>query len=239
MGSVRTNDFVTAGNRYASQHLRAKNGNADAYITKAEAEKLPADLKDNYRAIQGADSNRQVTVKEFKKAWGDTLKTAAKSADADKNGWLTRAENKRLPNNMRDNLAAYMNAVDSKAVKTKTQFQSAVADAIVGAKNNPEKFIELCDPANVQAQRAIGIYNAQYIVEALGLSNSPALDRMDERELLKAITSATFDKRQPQADADGNMTLKGKLKLSDGTELPFTVPVATVNKRLLISPAYG
>jgi hypothetical protein len=103
MASLSTTSFISRSAAYVLANVNRVNTNGDKYLTKAEAEKLPADLRDNFQNHRGAQGNGQVLAEKFVDRYSKYVAVNARRADANGNGILSEADARRLPVDLQDN----------------------------------------------------------------------------------------------------------------------------------------
>lgn len=110
---IPVTQFVSASKAYLNAQVKKANTNGNAYLTKAEIDTLPKDLKGNvetHRLL--AQGNGRVTISKLKTAWGGYVAVNAKKADVNGDGKLTLTEGTReMVSDLRDNFRNYYNAI--------------------------------------------------------------------------------------------------------------------------------
>jgi hypothetical protein len=106
---IGVSDLVSASKKYIEERVKTANLDGNAYLTIAEAKKLPADLRDNYDAFRKA-GHKSVSVKQLTASFTEFVATSAKKADKNKDGFLTATDAKGLPKELRDNFLNYVHA---------------------------------------------------------------------------------------------------------------------------------
>lgn len=102
--ALRTADFIRRSASYIRANVNKANVDQNPYLTKAEAKKLPADIRDNFNNHRfGAQDNATVTAKKFIERYSNYVAVNAKKADKNNDGWVTSLEVKNLPVDLRDN----------------------------------------------------------------------------------------------------------------------------------------
>jgi hypothetical protein len=86
------------------------NTDHNAWVTKAEAAKLPASLKDNYDNYRAARGNRGVTQKEVAASFTAYVTAHALRADKNGDGIISATEARYLPTDLKDNFKALVDA---------------------------------------------------------------------------------------------------------------------------------
>jgi hypothetical protein len=108
MPSFKISDFVASSKSYVKSAVRNANTDGNAYLTKAEAKALPKDLKDNFETHRVlAQDNARVSVSKFTTNYPKYVAVQARAADANGDGILSAAEQKKLPKDLRDNAANF------------------------------------------------------------------------------------------------------------------------------------
>ncbi len=108
MTTLTVQKFISKSGSYIRREVQKANTNKNPYLTKAEAKKLPKDLKDNFENYRmRAQDNRVVTAKKIEKGYVRYVATGAYNADRNDNGLLSYAEAKSLPKDLKDNYANY------------------------------------------------------------------------------------------------------------------------------------
>lgn len=108
MPTVSTADFIRASAGYIRANVNRANTDKNTYLTKDEAKGLPRDLKDNFENHRwGAQANQSVTAGKFVERFTNYVAVNAKRADVNGDGFITTAEAKRLPADLRDNFRNY------------------------------------------------------------------------------------------------------------------------------------
>ena len=110
MPAVKVGQFIQSSAAYVRANVRRANTDGNAYLTKAEAKALPADLRDNFEAHRvGSQANSRVTASKFEQKYTDYVAIKAKAADKNHDGYLSPSEVKNLPVDLRDNYWAFRN----------------------------------------------------------------------------------------------------------------------------------
>jgi hypothetical protein len=138
---IGVNDLIGASKQYLADRVKKANLDNNAYLTQAEAKKLPADLRDNYDTFRKAGHPR-VSVKKFSDNFVKYVAVSARAADKNKDGVLTATEAKALPKDLRDNFLSYVKATTRPAVPTVTDLgRQALGDYVKNVlfnSGNPE-----------------------------------------------------------------------------------------------------
>ncbi|MBL8957834.1 MAG: hypothetical protein JNK82_44075 [Myxococcaceae bacterium] len=101
--ALKTADFIARSAAYVRANVTKANADKNTYLTKAEAKKLPADLRNNYENHRAAQGNKSVVASKFVQKYTDYVAVHAKKADKNNDGFITSAEVKNLPVDLRDN----------------------------------------------------------------------------------------------------------------------------------------
>ncbi len=108
MTTLTVKKFISKSNSYIKKEIAKANKDGNSFLTKAEAKKLPKDLRDNFENFRvRAQENGVVTAKELQKAYTKYVAIAGYTADKNDNGLLSYAEAKSLPTDLKDNYADY------------------------------------------------------------------------------------------------------------------------------------
>lgn len=119
--TVKTSEFSAASARYVDAAVKKANTNANAFLTKAEAAALPADLKDNYQRFRLDDPRGIASAKLFAKGYAEHVRAAAERADVNGDGVIAATEARYLPKDLQDNFANYARVAPLPAPKVVTE----------------------------------------------------------------------------------------------------------------------
>src|SRR3954464_618535 len=109
MAGSSINAFVSSIRGYVTANVKRANVDNNPYLTMAEAKALPKDLKDNYEAHRVlGNGNDRVAANKFIQKFTDYVAVQARMADKNGDGYLSTAEAKKLPKDVRDNFANYV-----------------------------------------------------------------------------------------------------------------------------------
>ena len=109
MAGSSINAFVSSIKGYVTASVKRANVDHNPYLTKAESKALPKDLQDNFEAHRVlGNGNDRVAAKKFIEKFTGYVAVQAAKADANGDGYLTSAEAKNLPKDIRDNFANYV-----------------------------------------------------------------------------------------------------------------------------------
>lgn len=111
---VNINELVTASKKYVADQLKKADLNKNQLLTKTEAKKLAADLKDNFDASQFKLPSGSVKAADVAKEFVVMVEAWARASDKNGDGYLSKTEAKALPKTLRDNYANYLSAQESK-----------------------------------------------------------------------------------------------------------------------------
>jgi hypothetical protein len=115
---VKIESFVAASRAYLEKNLEKVNTvGSKTTIRATEAKNLPKDLRDNYAKL--APDGKAVKKSALVSGYMSEMTAALKKADANKDGYLTITEGKKLPAHVRDNFLNYANATAVTAPKVK------------------------------------------------------------------------------------------------------------------------
>jgi hypothetical protein len=108
MAGSSINAFVRSTRGYVTASVKNANLDGNTYLTKAEGKKLPKDLRDNFETHRLlGNGNSTVVAEKFIQKFTDYVAVQARKADVNGDGYLTSAEAKKLPKDVRDNFANY------------------------------------------------------------------------------------------------------------------------------------
>lgn len=224
MANIGVKELIRGSRAYVQESVKKANTNGNPYLTKAEAKKLPRDLRDNFEAHRiGAQDNGRVSVKKFEANYVKYVAVHATRADKNGDGILSARDVTNLPRDLRDNAQNYIQATRGlHTLKTPTILKERILEAV----NNKDwkGFIEMCDPDNVKGQKELGVGQHQYIAEALGLhmqGNSLPGD-ITRKATLDQIEKITLG-RPTGPDARGEVTFKGTATLKNGDKLDVNI----------------
>jgi len=109
MAGSSINAFVRSIRGYVTASVKNANVDRNPYLTKTEAKALPKDLRDNYETHRVlGNGNATVVADKFIQKFTAYVAVQAEKADANGDGYLTSTEAKKLPKDVRDNLANYL-----------------------------------------------------------------------------------------------------------------------------------
>jgi len=118
LNKVSINELVTASKRYVDDQLKKADVNKNKVLTKTEAKKLAADLRDNFDASQFKMRSGSVKAKDVAKEFVVMMEAWAKASDKNGDGYLSTTEAKALPKTLRDNYVNYLSAQQAKVTDT-------------------------------------------------------------------------------------------------------------------------
>lgn len=102
---VQVSKLIGKSAAIANNAVKKANVDGNANLTKAEALKLPKALRDNFANYQKAHGGT-VKVEDFIATYGRYVAAMAKRADANGDGVLSATEQKKLPKDLSDEVAA-------------------------------------------------------------------------------------------------------------------------------------
>ena len=106
---VKIESFVAASRTYLEKNLEKVNTvGSKATIRASEAKNLPKDLRDNVAKL--APDGKAIEKSKLVAGYMKDVTAALKKADANKDGYLTLTEAKKLPAHVRDNFNNFANA---------------------------------------------------------------------------------------------------------------------------------
>ncbi len=106
---VKVESFVAASRTYLEKNLDKVNTvGSKSTIRASEAKNLPKDLRDNVAKL--APDGKAIKKSDLMAGYMKDVTAALKKADANKDGYLTLTEAKKLPAHVRDNFNNYANA---------------------------------------------------------------------------------------------------------------------------------
>lgn len=224
MPNIKVNEFINASRTYVQKNVQAANVDGNPYLTRAEAKKLPRDLRDNFEHHRvGGQDNGRVSVKKFQENFVAYVAVQARRADKNGDGILSARDMTRLPKDLRDNVANYVEATRGQhTLKTPAILRERVLEAVNG--KDWKGFIELCDPENVKGQKQLGVNQYQYVAEALGLNtvNNALPGDVSRKSTLDQIEKLTLQRAGSPGSA-GDVLLKGSVTLKNGDKLQVTL----------------
>lgn len=103
--TVRIQSFVSASNAYGKAAVERANANGNPFLTRKEAEALPADLQDNYERFRRGSS--PVGVRSFVEHHAREAGRETARADLNGDGRINLQELRLLPAHLQDNVANF------------------------------------------------------------------------------------------------------------------------------------
>ncbi|MBI3180985.1 MAG: hypothetical protein HYZ28_02445 [Myxococcales bacterium] len=113
---VRIDDLVAASRSYVEVQLKKADVSKNGLISPTEAKRLAKDLRDNFADSQFKLPAGSVSAKDVAREFVVMMEAWAKATDKNGDGYLSSAEAKKLPKNLRDNFANYLDAQQRTAV---------------------------------------------------------------------------------------------------------------------------
>jgi hypothetical protein len=160
---IGVGELIGASKKYLDAQVKKANTDGNAYLTLAEAKRLPADLRDNYDAFR-KQGNARVSVRKLGETFTQYVAARAQAADKNKDGYLTATDAKGLPKDLRDNFLNYVAATRPPQPQTRTeQGRAALAQYVANVlfnTGNPEgaafrtAVLDWRDPADAAQVRA-------------------------------------------------------------------------------------
>jgi hypothetical protein len=242
---LKSTDFVQATRGYVKNSIEKANKDHNPYLTKAEAKALPKDLRDNFENHRlGAQKNGRVTAKKFEERYVGYVETHMNKADANKDGYLTWNDLKRLPADLRDNAKDYLNATNTlhKVGSEITPTRAGLFDKLEKgvAKHEWKELLPLFDKQNRIDQHDMGINDAQYLSEGFGLhmQDNQLPGSATLMETLHQVSKIKLN-RTPVSSGNGYEEYKGTATLKDGSKLNVNLFVKPVTGGFVIDPPVG
>jgi hypothetical protein len=224
MPNIKVNDFIRSTRAYVQENVKKANTNGNPYLTKAEAKKLPKDLRDNFEAHRkGAQENGSVSVKKFETNYVKYVAVHAQRADKNGDGILSARDLTHLPRDLKDNVANFIQATKGQhTLKSPAILRERILDAV--NTQDWKGFLELADPQNVKGQKEMGIGQYQYIAEALGLHmvDNTLKGDITKKATLEQVAKITLQ-RAGEPDASGAVSFTGTATLKNGEKLKVNI----------------
>lgn len=118
LSKVNINDLVQASKKYVDAQIKKADVNKNKLLSKTEAKRLAADLKDNFDASQFKLGTGSVRASDVAREFVVMMEAWAKAADTNHDGYLSTTEVKKLPSTLRDNVLNYISAQSTQVVST-------------------------------------------------------------------------------------------------------------------------
>lgn len=106
--TIFVGSFIIRSNDHVRTAVARANGNRNAYLTKAEAQSLPADLRDNFKNYRASRGNGAVSAEQFSADYVKYVAREAREADLNHDEILTRREARQLPADLQDNFESVL-----------------------------------------------------------------------------------------------------------------------------------
>lgn len=241
MANIKVNDFIRSTRAYVQENVKKANTNGNPYLTKAEAKKLPKDLRDNFENHRKlAQDNGSVSVKKFENNYVKYVAVHAQRADKNGDGILNARDITHLPRDLKDNVTNFIQATRGQHT---LKSPAILRERILEAVNNKDwkGFIEMADPQNVKGQKEMGIGQYQYIAEALGLHmvDNTLKGDITKKATLEQVTKITLQ-RAGEPDASGAVSFHGTATLKNGEKLKVNIDAhSRPDGTFWITPAVG
>jgi hypothetical protein len=224
MANIKVNDFIRSTRAYVQENVKKANTNGNPYLTKAEAKKLPKDLRDNFENHRKlAQENGSVSVKKFENNYVQYVAVHAQRADKNGDGILNARDVTSLPKDLKDNVANFIQATRGQhTLKSPAILRERLLEAV--NTQDWKGFIELADPSNVKGQKEMGIGQYQYIAEALGLHmvDNTLKGDITKKATLEQVSKITLQ-RAGEPDASGAVSFTGTATLKNGEKLKVNI----------------
>lgn len=107
---VNIQELVTASKKYVKDQLAKADVDKNKVLTRTEAKKLAADLRDNFDASGFKLPNGSVKAADVAKEFVVMMEAWAKASDTNGDGYLSTTEAKALPKTLRDNYVNWSSA---------------------------------------------------------------------------------------------------------------------------------
>jgi hypothetical protein len=124
---VSIRKLINASERYVENSVKKANASGPRTLSQTEAKKLPKDLRDNFANFRERTTpNGSVQVKEFTQSFKAYVEANARRADTNGDGYLTKADSKKLPADLRDNFLNFYRAIEMTGSKVDAKAGYAV-----------------------------------------------------------------------------------------------------------------
>lgn len=110
---VNIQELVTASKKYVKDQLAKADVDKNKVLTRTEAKKLAADLRDNFDASGFKLPNGSVKAADVAKEFVVMMEAWAKASDKNGDGYLSTTEAKALPKTLRDNYVNWVAAQET------------------------------------------------------------------------------------------------------------------------------
>ena len=114
LNKVNIQELVSASKKYVNDQLKKADVDKNKVLTRTEAKKLAADLKDNFDASGFKLPNGSVKAADVAKEFVVMMEAWAKASDTNGDGYLSTTEAKALPKSLRDNYVNYLESQSNK-----------------------------------------------------------------------------------------------------------------------------
>jgi len=118
---VNIQELVSASKKYVNDQLKKADVDKNQVLTRTEAKKLAADLKDNFDASGFKLPNGSVKAADVAKEFVVMMEAWAKASDKNGDGYLSTTEAKALPKTLRDNYVNWVGAQETTLTTGKYQ----------------------------------------------------------------------------------------------------------------------
>jgi hypothetical protein len=239
-------DFTHHEKRRVAAEVKKANTNNNPYLTKAEAAVLPKDLHDNFEAFRKSQGNKVAVAAKFVDAFSAQVDVAVPRADLNGDGKLDPSERNRLPNNLRDNAAAYyrathqMTKLGTYVAKSRPELLTKIEEEL--KSHDFKDMLPLFNAWNRGVQAELGINDFQYIAEGIGLgmADAPMPAPITRQDTLELITDVKLERKgQKVAGISGLQIFNGSVTLQDGTRRDVSIWVQKVPGGYELAPPVG
>lgn len=111
---VAIHELVAASKTYVDAQLKKADVDKNKVLTRTEAKKLAADLKDNFDTSLFKLPQGSVKAADVAKEFVVMMEAWARASDKNHDGYLSSTEAKALPRTLRDNFANYLEVQETK-----------------------------------------------------------------------------------------------------------------------------
>lgn len=199
---VKISELVESTQRYVEGQVARTDKNRNGLLSRTESKQLAADLQDNFTASQFKTSWGSVRTEDFKREYLVMMEAFARSADTNRDGFLSTTEAKALPSTLRDNFGNYLAAVQKSETNTggyvtrniTPSSRPAQHEAKFGASPiSYEKAFELAVKAAATDEYGLRVFVQEFGgPDGYGLSDPAAIDA-EVRQLLADGTMELID----------------------------------------------
>ena len=174
---VSVQKFISASSKSMKAAVERANANKNTFLTMAEAAKLPAELKDNFKNHRVGNGSGAVVADDLIENFSRYAALQARKADANGNGVISLLESKNLPADLQDNFAKLRGAAssDSSAAAKSVTITEDDKNKVITVRSGQDVKLRL--PANAttgyrwqitRTDRTFGYGNEHYVPSAPG-----------------------------------------------------------------------